>query len=240
MLGVLIALGLGPVLLSHVGPDKVQIVEVAPGTGDAVAAFDYVSVEYTGKLRDGKVFDSSVGKDPISFVIGTSQVIPGWEQGILGMKVGGRRTLTIPPSLGYGKAGSPPVIPGNATLIFDVTLKKIEHSTIETTQEGTGEKANPGDTVELNYTGKFPDGKQFDSSLDKGRTPILVQIGRPNMIPGFIQGLLGVKLGEKRKITMAPSLAYGVRGRPPIIPPNSTLVFEIEILRILPQTKKKS
>ena len=238
MIGFLFAYSLGPILLGHAGPDKVQITETVQGTGDSVVDFDFVSVEYTGKLRDGKVFDSSVGKDPISFIIGVSQVIPGWDQGILGMKVGGKRTLVIPPSLAYGKTGFPPVIPANSTLTFEVTLKKIERANIETTAEGSGDKAVPGDTLELNYKGTFPDGKQFDSSLDKGRTPILVQVGRLNMIPGFVQGLLGVKAGEKRKITIPPSMAYGVKGRPPIIPPDSTLVFEIEVLRLLPKGKK--
>jgi FKBP-type peptidyl-prolyl cis-trans isomerase len=71
------------------------------------------------------VFDTSVGRAPIQFQLGAGQVIPGFEQGIVGMKVGGKRRLTIPPSLGYGSAGRPPTIPPNSTLVFDVDLVSI-------------------------------------------------------------------------------------------------------------------
>ncbi len=86
---------------------------------------DTVEVHYTGKLTDGTVFDSSVGRDPISFTLGAGAVIAGWDQGILGMTVGEKKTLTIPPELAYGEEGRPPVIPPNATLIFDVELVAV-------------------------------------------------------------------------------------------------------------------
>ncbi len=87
---------------------------------------DTVSVHYEGRLEDGTVFDSSYTRgEPIAFVLGQGQVIQGWEQGILGMKEAEKKTLTIPPELAYGEAGRPPVIPPNATLIFDVELVKI-------------------------------------------------------------------------------------------------------------------
>lgn len=94
--------------------------EVA-GTGDEVVVGDVLTVEYTGKLQDGTVFDTSVGKKPIQFVLGAGQVIPGWDQGLMGMKVGGKRLLVVPPDLAYGADGYGS-IPGNATLIFEVTL----------------------------------------------------------------------------------------------------------------------
>ena len=87
---------------------------------------DTVLVHYTGKLEDGTVFDSSVERGvPFSFTLGENRVIAGWEQGILGMKVGEKKTLNIPPELGYGAMGVPGVIPANATLIFDVELVDI-------------------------------------------------------------------------------------------------------------------
>lgn len=87
---------------------------------------DTVLVHYTGKLEDGTVFDSSVERGvPFSFTLGENRVIQGWEQGILGMKVGEKKTLNIPPELGYGAMGVPGVIPANATLIFDVELVDI-------------------------------------------------------------------------------------------------------------------
>ncbi|MBY0472882.1 FKBP-type peptidyl-prolyl cis-trans isomerase [Patescibacteria group bacterium] len=91
------------------------------GTGDTAEAGDLVSVHYTGKLQDGTVFDSSVGRDPIRFTLGTGRVIAGWDQGLQGMKVGGKRLLIIPPMLAYGMQDYGP-IPGGSTLIFEVTL----------------------------------------------------------------------------------------------------------------------
>ncbi|PQQ19099.1 peptidyl-prolyl cis-trans isomerase FKBP15-1 [Prunus yedoensis var. nudiflora] len=87
---------------------------------------DKVRVHYRGKLTDGTVFDSSFERgDPIFFELGTGQVIKGWDQGILGMCVGEKRKLKIPAKLGYGEQGSPPTIPGGATLIFDTELVEI-------------------------------------------------------------------------------------------------------------------
>lgn len=95
------------------------------GTGPTAAAGDTVRVHYTGWLEDGTEFDSSVGQDPIEFPLGIGKVIPGWDEGLAGMQVGGKRRLTIPPDIGYGAEGRPPTIPGNATLIFDVELVEI-------------------------------------------------------------------------------------------------------------------
>lgn len=95
------------------------------GEGEAAARGDGVLVHYTGTLEDGEEFDSSVGRDPFAVRIGGGQVIEGWEEGLVGMRTGGTRKLTIPPDLGYGKDGYPPVIPPDATLIFEIRLVEI-------------------------------------------------------------------------------------------------------------------
>jgi FKBP-type peptidyl-prolyl cis-trans isomerase len=103
-------------------PDGLKIDFVAPGEATAKNG-DIVWVHYTGKLENGTVFDTSLERhEPIQFQLGKGGVIKGWDEGILGMKIGEKRKLTIPSELGYGAAGSPPKIPANATLIFDVEL----------------------------------------------------------------------------------------------------------------------
>jgi len=99
-----------------------QYWDITVGNGPIAVAGKQVTVNYTGWLTNGKKFDSSVGQQPFSFKLGGGQVIQGWDEGVAGMKVGGKRQLKIPPALGYGARGYPPVIPANATLIFDVEL----------------------------------------------------------------------------------------------------------------------
>jgi FKBP-type peptidyl-prolyl cis-trans isomerase FkpA len=91
------------------------------GTGAAAKPGDTIKVNYTGKLQNGTVFDTSLGKAPFSFTLGAGQVIPGWDQGLVGMKVGGKRILIIPSAMAYGPTGYGP-IPPNATLVFEVDL----------------------------------------------------------------------------------------------------------------------
>lgn len=108
------------------GPEKLDIQDEVVGQGQEAKTGDEVSVHYTGTLMDGKKFDSSRDRgDPFKFKLGQGQVIKGWDQGVVGMKVGGKRKLVIPSALGYGEKGSPPTIPPGAGLKFDVELLAI-------------------------------------------------------------------------------------------------------------------
>lgn len=106
------------------GSGSLEIADITVGTGATAVAGDLLTVHYTGSLTSGTVFDSSVGRTPFTFRLGAGAVIAGWDQGLVGMRVGGKRRLTIPPSLGYGgqAVGS---IPANSTLRFDVELLSI-------------------------------------------------------------------------------------------------------------------
>jgi FKBP-type peptidyl-prolyl cis-trans isomerase len=102
---------------------ELQTEDVVVGDGEEVKAGDTVKVHYTGKLlSNGTQFDSSEGREPFQVTLGAGRVIQGWDQGIPGMRVGGRRTLKIPAKMAYGAGGSPPAIPPNADLVFDVKL----------------------------------------------------------------------------------------------------------------------
>ena len=100
-----------------------EIVDVKVGSGAEAKAGKNVSVHYVGTLTNGTKFDSSRDRsEPFDFALGAGQVIKGWDQGVAGMKVGGVRKLTVPPDMAYGARGFPPVIPANATLVFEVEL----------------------------------------------------------------------------------------------------------------------
>ena len=106
-----------------------KVEDLKVGTGAEAVAGKRVEVHYVGTLTDGKQFDSSRDRQrPFEFNLGAGQVISGWDQGVVGMRIGGLRRLTVPPEMGYGARGFPPVIPANSTLIFEVELLTVASS----------------------------------------------------------------------------------------------------------------
>ena len=230
-----------------------QYTEVQAGSGPVPQAGDIVSVHYTGTLTNGVVFDSSYQRnEPLSFPLGAGMVIPGWDEGIGLMHQGGKARLTIPPELAYGERGAGGVIPPNATLIFDVELvdvragapaapTAVDEADYTTTATGlkyydfvVGDGASPtsGKPVTVHYTGWLLDGDKFDSSLDRGE-PFTFTIGAGQVIRGWDEGVMGMKVGGKRQLVIPPDLGYGSRGAGGgVIPPNATLVFEVELLEV--------
>jgi peptidylprolyl isomerase len=164
------------------------------------------------------------------------------------MKKGDMRRLIIPYNLAYGERGRPPQIPARADLVFDVELvgfsEPVGDMTIHegydtlTTEsgvkyfdikEGEGEAIQTGQNALVHYSGWLLDGSKFDSSRDRGQ-PFQFRIGANQVIKGWDQGVVGMKKGGIRQLIIPFELAYGETGRPPRIPPKSTLVFEIELL----------
>ena len=234
-------------------PTELLIEDLVVGSGSPVGVGDFLIMDYVGvSYSTGLQFDASWDRgSPFPFELGAGRVIQGWDQGIVGMSVGGRRSLTIPPELAYGENGSGSGSIGpNETLVFVVDLiasvpanleKPTEALTSESTteletndiSEGSGATVQPGNVVYIHYVGvSASTGEQFDSSWDRGRSEFIGYIsGTGNVIQGLDEGLLGMQVGGRRTVVIPPDLAYGENGAGDgLIAPNETLIFTVDLL----------
>lgn len=228
-------------------PEELQVTDLTEGDGAELVEGQIAVVDYTGAtFSDGEVFDASYGGQPFSLTVGAGQVIPGWDQGLVGMRVGGRRQLVIPPDLAYGASGSGPIGP-DETLIFLVDLRAAltrpkpqpapdptGSLEIVDVTVGTGDRTvEAGDTVSVHYVGVLAEsGEEFDASWNSGQA-FSFTVGSGQVIEGWDQGLVGMAVGGRRRLVIPPDLAYGPNGQGPI-GPNATLVFEIDLVSITP------
>ena len=229
-------------------PNRLVTRDIAIGTGTQAGVGDVLEVNYVGALlSDGTEFDASWNRSQTFFVpIGMGAVIPGWDQGIVGMREGGRRVLITPPDLAYGSSGAGSSIPPDATLVFVVDLiaildlqpPAIPEPTevgalleVEDLVVGTGDPVESGDTVTVHYLGTLTDGTVFDASWRRGM-PFTTTIGVGMVIPGWDQGIVGMREGGRRLLKIPSDLAYGERGSGAAIPPDTPLLFVVDLIRI--------
>ncbi len=242
---------IGEKIVYKITESGLKYVITEQGNGVLAKTGDFVSVHYTGTLLDGTKFDSSYDRnEPISFKLGSGMVIKGWDEGIAFMHVGDKGRFEIPSDLAYGETANG-LIPANSTLVFEVELVStkpapvilefdVDGKVAATTdsglqfilvKEGSGKKAAPGYTVTVHYTGYFEDGSIFDSSVERDQ-PFQFDLGMGRVIVGWDEGVALMKVGDKARLIIPFQLAYGEEGFPGVIPPKSTLIFDVELLDV--------
>lgn len=244
---------------------------LSEGTGITLAAENPVIVNYLGVTWQGVEFDNSFDRSStFAFTLGQGEVIPGWDQALVGKKVGSRLEVGIPPDLAYGAQGNGSIGP-NETLVFvvdvvagfgkgeaakgtavaldDPALPKVTGDAatlavvpptgasaptalvVKTLIEGTGPAVASGQNIGVQYLGALWDGgKVFDATWARDGAPVVFPIGVGRVIPGWDEGLVGVKAGSRVLLVIPAEKAYGAEGRPPTIPANAALVFVVDVL----------
>ena len=236
------------------------------GTGREVMQDELVTIHFSGwtitdtsnlfsdwtndQLRQSTMIgNSKLRNQPVKYVVGTNSFITGVDEGIVGMKIGGIRTIIIPANLAYGEEGIGP-IPPNSDLKLVVELLDVKErivvemwdvdsTKLRTTEsglqysiitEGEGENADSGNVVTVHYSGFLADGTKFDSSVERDE-PFSFLLGMGQVIPGWEEGLKLMNKGSKARLIIPPELGYGGLSVG-TIPQNSTLIFDVEMVDV--------
>ncbi|MCB8968022.1 MAG: FKBP-type peptidyl-prolyl cis-trans isomerase [Ardenticatenaceae bacterium] len=225
--------------------------DLVVGEGDMPAAGDDVTVEFVLWVQDGMqyIVSSAQNGAPLTFTLGKGDIVfPGWDEGVATMQTGGKRQLIIPSELGLGELEGPG-IPANSTLVMEIELLSwqptpkpvsVDEADYTVTDSGLkyydivstdGPTPTAGQTVEVNYTGWLTDGTKFDSSYDRDQTFTFV-LGQGGVIAGWDEGVATMSVGSTRQLVIPSELGYGATGAGGLIPPNATLIFEVELVSI--------
>jgi len=235
------------------GKKKLKYYIVKEGEGENANYGDNVYINYTGYLPDGTIFDSSYKKNkPVKITVGRNQVFKGLDMGLLLMNKGCKIKLIIPSGLAYGEKGLGNIVPPNTDITVDVELvdlkpynpvskwKILNKDTIETitglkyiiVEEGDGDFIKNNDIVEVYYSGYFIDGELFDSSVEREES-LKFPVGADAVIDGWDEGIKFIKKGGKIQLIIPSKLAYGTDGIPSVIPPDTDLIFDIEVVNVI-------
>ncbi|XP_033998239.1 peptidyl-prolyl cis-trans isomerase FKBP10-like [Trematomus bernacchii] len=197
---------------------------------------DFIRYHYNGTLLSGAAFDSSYARNSTyDAYLGQGDLIKGMDEGLLGMCVGERRIIIVPPFLAYGETGHGTSVPPQATLVFEVLLVDVFNPkddlifVVKEVPEGCTRRTVSGDYIRYHYNGSFQDGTAFDSSYKRNST-YNTYIGKRYVIPGMDKALHGLCIGEKKRITIPPHMAYGEEGVVDLIPGSAVLVFDIHVI----------
>ena len=223
--------------------ETVQILDLVVGQGPEVVDGDFVKIHYRCKpMKDdrqsGPLDDSRERDRPFVYQVGRGRVPAGWDEGITGMRAGGRRRIAVPPQLGYGaeRVGQ---IEGSSTLVLEIELLALPRVRLEHLVDGEGPPLVAGDEVEIEYRGWLaPDGtagRLFDSSAMPG-APRRFAVGREVVLPAWDQALPGLRRGDRVRLYVPADLGYGPEGLADgdslLVPPDTDLIYEITVLQV--------
>lgn len=211
-----------------------------------------VTINYSGFLREGRCFDSSIDRgQPLTAEVGRGKLFPGLDEAISLMRNGEKGKFIIPSKLAFGERGGGP-IPPNSDLIMDLEVMNVVDIPVpvkfdttgitpkvtatglkyfEIKKSGNDQKPKAGQLVKVHYTGYLLDGKLFDSSVERGE-PIDFPLGAGQVIAGWEEGIALMSAGDKFRFVIPSHMGYGEAGRAPVIPPNSDLIFDVELVSI--------
>ncbi len=220
------------------------------GSGEKLTDGNRASIHYSGYLADGTLFYSSrLSGEAAVFQVGVDEFIPGFDEMIADMRNGEQRTAIIPADLAFGAQGIEGMIPANEEITMDIEVTSViseptpwsfnDTDVIETDsgleyvihEEGDGARPSSGDMITVHYSGFLTNGNLFDSSVMRDQ-PFRFTVGRGQVIEGWDMGLQDMRVGERRTLIIPYYLAYGEDGRPPVIPPRATLIFDVELISI--------